>query len=140
MSNTKTDVIVVGGGPAGISSAIKIAKAGYGVILFERGKYSGAKNVFGGAIYTQPTKEIFPDFETSAPLERKNIEHNYAILTETDGTVISHRANNPENGSYTVIRGKFDRWMAEEAKKAGVIVVEETTVKELCASKDMLKD
>ena len=48
-----TDVIVVGGGPAGISAAITIARAGLRVILIERGRFSGAKNVFGGAIYTQ---------------------------------------------------------------------------------------
>lgn len=131
MENTKTDVIVVGGGPAGIAAAITVARAGYSVVLFERGKFSGAKNVFGGAIYTTPTKEIFPDFEKNAPLERKNVEHKYAILTEVEGTIISYRNSTQENGSYTVIRGKFDRWMAEEARKAGVIVVEETVVKEL---------
>lgn len=131
-----TDVIVVGGGPAGIAAAITVARAGLRVILFERGKYSGAKNVFGGAIYTQPTKEIFPDFETSAPLERKNVTHKYAILGEEDSTVVSYSNTKPEFSSYSVIRGKFDRWMAEEAKKAGVIVVEETVVKELLVEDD----
>ena len=76
----KTDVIVVGGGPAGISSAITIARGGKKVVLIERGSFAGSKNVFGGAIYTQPTKEIFPDFETEAPLERHNIEHKFIIL------------------------------------------------------------
>lgn len=128
---TTTDVIVVGGGPAGIASAITIARAGFKVVLFERGRFSGAKNVFGGAIYTQPTKEIFPEFETSAPLERKNITHKYAILGEEDSTVISYSNKDSEASSYTVIRAKFDRWMADEAKKAGVIIVEETVVKEL---------
>ncbi len=128
---TTTDVIVVGGGPAGISAAITIARAGLKVILFERGRFSGAKNVFGGAIYTQPTKEIFPDFEASAPLERKNVMHKYAILGEEDSTVVSYNNKNSEASSYTVIRAKFDRWMADEAKKAGVTVVEETVVKEL---------
>ena len=131
-----TDVIVVGGGPAGIAAAITVARAGLRVILFERGKYSGAKNVFGGAIYTQPTKEIFPDFETSAPLERKNVVHKYAILGEEDSTVISYSNKKPEFSSYSVIRGKFDRWMAEEAKKAGVTIVEETVVKELLVKDD----
>lgn len=131
-----TDVIVVGGGPAGIAAAITVARAGLRVILFERGKYSGAKNVFGGAIYTQPTKEIFPDFETTAPLERKNVVHKYAILGEEDSTVVSYSNKKPEFSSYSVIRGKFDRWMAEEAKKAGVILVEETVVKELLVEDD----
>lgn len=131
ISDNKTEVIVVGAGPAGISCAVTLARKGHKVILIERGKFAGSKNVFGGAIYTVPTKEIFPDFEKTAPLERKNIKHKYAILGENDGTVISY-INNPECPvSYTVYRSKFDRWMAEEAKKEGVILVEETVVREL---------
>ena len=130
--NNKTEVIVVGGGPAGIAAAITIARNGKKVVLIERGKFSGSKNVFGGAIYTQPTKEIFPDFEKSAPLERRNVEHKYAILSQDDATVVSYRDKKSEAyGSYTVIRAKFDRWMAEQAKKEGVYIVEETFVREL---------
>ena len=127
----KTDVIVVGAGPAGIACAITIARAGKQVVLIERGKFSGSKNVFGGAIYAQPTREIFPDFEKTAPIERKTVEHKYALLGEDDGTVISYRKNSDENASYSVIRGKFDRWMAQEAQKEGVILVEETVVRDI---------
>lgn len=138
-NNNKTEVIVVGGGPAGISCAVTIARAGKKVILIERGKFSGSKNVFGGAIYAQPTREIFPNFEQDAPIERKNIEHKYALLGEDDATVISHKKKHTEPVSYTVIRGKFDRWMAEEAKKEGVILVEETVVRELIVQDGFVK-
>lgn len=135
----KTEVIVVGGGPAGISCAVTIARAGKKVVLIERGKFSGSKNVFGGAIYAQPTREIFPDFEKTAPLERKNIEHKFALLGEDDATVISYKKK-PENPvSYTVVRGKFDRWMAEQAKQEGVILVEETVVRELIVQDGFVK-
>lgn len=129
--NKKTDVIVVGAGPAGIACAITIARAGREVILIERGKFAGSKNVFGGAIYAKATREIFPDFEKTAPIERRTVEHKYALLGEDDGTVISYRHETEDNPSYSVIRGKFDRWMAQEAQKEGVILVEETVVKDL---------
>ena len=138
-NNNKTEVIVVGGGPAGISCAITIARAGKNVVLIERGQFAGSKNVFGGAIYAQPTREIFPNFETEAPIERRNIEHKYALLGENDATVISHKKNLKDIVSYTVIRGKFDRWMAEEAKKEGVTIVEETVVKELIVKDGYVK-
>lgn len=136
VSNKKTDVIVVGAGPAGIACAVTIARGGKKVVLIERGNFAGSKNVFGGAIYIQPTKEIFPDFETSAPIERRNIEHKFAILGKEDSTVISYRNKNEISGSYTVIRGKFDRWMAEQARKEGVYLVEKTVVRELLTDEE----
>ena len=135
----KTEVIVVGGGPAGISCDVTIARAGKQVVLIERGRFSGSKNVFGGAIYAQPTREIFPDFEKTAPLERKNIEHKFALLGEDDATVISYKKKHENPVSYTVVRGKFDRWMAEQAKKEGVILVEETVVRELIIEDGFVK-
>ena len=137
--NNKTDVIVVGAGPAGISCAITIARAGKNVVLIERGKFAGSKNVFGGAIYAQPTREIFPNFETEAPIERKTTKHKYALLGEDDGTIISYKKKTDENPSYSVIRGKFDRWMAQEAEKAGVTLVEETVVRDLIIEDDFVK-
>lgn len=134
--DNKTSVIVVGAGPAGIACAITLAKAGKEVVLIERGLFAGSKNVFGGAIYTQPTKEIFPNFETEAPIERRTVEHNFAILGENDSTTITYRKN--DNTSYSVIRGKFDRWAAEEARKAGVYLVEETVVRELIKENDKI--
>lgn len=128
----KTEVIVVGGGPAGISAAITIARAGKNVVLIERGSFSGSKNVFGGAIYTQPTKEIFPNFEESAPLERRTVAHKYIMCTETESVSASYISKqDKEVNSYSVIRSKFDRWMAQEAQKEGVVLVTETLVREL---------
>ena len=87
--SNKTDVIVVGAGPAGIACAITLARAGREVVLIERGLFAGSKNVFGGAIYTKPTKEFFPNFEQEAPLERRNITHNFMILGEEDSTSVA---------------------------------------------------
>ncbi len=128
----KTEVIVVGGGPAGVSAAVTIARAGKKVVLIERGSFSGSKNVFGGAIYTQPTKEIFPDFEESAPLERKTVAHKYIMCTEKESVSVNYISKEEESySSYSVVRSKFDRWMAQEAQKAGVVLATETLVKEL---------
>ena len=91
MQENKTDVIVVGAGPAGVAAAITIAKADKKVLLVERGSFAGSKNVFGGAIYVEPTKEIFPNFLESAPIERFITEHRYSLLTKQEATTINYK-------------------------------------------------
>lgn len=135
----KTEVIVVGGGPAGIAAAITIARAGKKVVLIERGNFSGSKNVFGGAIYVKPTKEIFPNFEETAPLERKTVAHKYVMNTEKETISATYMAREEEEvNSYSVIRSKFDRWMSQEAQKEGVVIVTETLVKEVIVKENKI--
>ena len=48
-SAERFDVIVVGAGPAGLSSAYLLAKEGLKVVVIERGDFPGSKNVMGAA-------------------------------------------------------------------------------------------
>ena len=135
MEREIVDVVIVGAGPSGIAAAITLAKAGKEVVVLERGDFPGSKNVFGGAIYAQPTAEIYPEFWQSAPVERYNMEHRFALLGTNDGTVVGYK--NPEHAqeghynSFTVYRAKWDRWCAEQAEKAGAFIVPQTLVTEL---------
>ena len=135
MQENKTDVIVVGAGPAGVAAAITIARADKKVLLVERGSFAGSKNVFGGAIYVEPTKEIFPNFLESAPIERFITEHRYSLLTKQEATTISYKTRETVQNACTVIRAKFDRWCVEEAQKAGVYFAPNTVVKKLLVDK-----
>ncbi len=129
------DVVIVGAGPAGLAAALVLAKAGKEVVVLERGEFVGAKNVFGGAIYTQPTAELYPEFWKSAPVERFNAEHRFALLTEDSSTTISYKSEKhmhaPHYNSFTVQRSLWDRWCAEQAEAAGAYIVTQTVVRDL---------
>ena len=67
----KFDVIIVGAGPSGCAAAYSLAKMGFHVLVVERGKYPGAKNVMGGRMYAYALNRLIPDFWKEAPVERK---------------------------------------------------------------------
>lgn len=130
MTTNKTDVIVVGAGVAGAAAAITLARAGKKVVIVERGSYAGAKNMFGGAIYEYPTKDLYPNFKEEAPIERVNTTHKYMLADEQTAVTVSYN-NEKSQTSYTVIRAKWDKWCIERAVELGAYYAPLTVVREL---------
>ena len=126
----KTDVIVVGAGPAGVSAAVTVARGGKEVVLVERGNFAGAKNVYGGVIYSHAAAEIFPEYK-NAPIERFVSSHSYVLLSETDSTTISYKNPSHNENAFVITRANWDRWCVEQAVKEGVYYAPDTLVKEL---------
>ena len=48
MEDERFDAIIIGGGIAGLSAAMTLARANVKFLLVERGEFAGAKNVSGG--------------------------------------------------------------------------------------------
>lgn len=123
----KFDLIVVGGGPAGLTAAYVAAKAGLQVIVLERGDFCGSKNVFGGIFFTNVMRQIMPDFEGDAPVERVVTKRRWSLLTP-DGEIgggfkFKKFGEPPHNNSYTVLRAKFDKWFADKVEEAGAMII-----------------
>ncbi len=132
------DVAIVGGGLAGLSAAWHLAKAGVEAVVIERGDVPGTKNVMGGVVYEQSLRDNFGDIVDSAPLERRVIEQRLWVLTEDGGITLGHRnkAFDEKANAHTVLRVKFDAWLAEQAENAGALLVPETVVEELIIKDD----
>jgi electron transfer flavoprotein-quinone oxidoreductase len=128
------DAIVVGSGCAGSVAAYELAKAGKSVLVIERGNFAGAKNMTGGRIYTHALREVFPDFEEDAPLERK-ISHERISLISPDSNMTIDFASNDllveGQESYSVLRAPFDQWLAQKAEDAGAEYIYGIAVEEL---------
>ncbi len=132
-SKLKYDVIVVGAGPAGLAAAIVLAKAGVKVIVIERGRIPGSKNVMGGVFYSDCMKDIIDGFPGDAPVERHIIDQRIWILDDGSSVGFNHKNesfNKKPYNCHTVFRAKFDRWLAGEAEKAGALIINSTVVKE----------
>lgn len=137
--NEPFDVAIVGAGPAGISAACTLAGCGVKTIVFERGEYPGAKNMWGGVLYGHALAQIIPDYvEKGCPIERNIVESRIWYLWKDGGYNLSYRdqsfAEANRYNAFTVGRAKFDRWFADQARARGALVVCSTVVT------DLLKD
>lgn len=132
VSKPDFDVIVVGAGLSGITAAYALAKAGQSVVVLERGKYPGAKNLFGGILFSTILNKLIPDFWNSAPVERHIVKRRFVYLTpdtEVGFDFKTEKFNQPPyNNTFTVLRSKFDRWFAEQAEKAGAQIYTQVVV------------
>jgi electron transfer flavoprotein-quinone oxidoreductase len=122
----KFDVIVVGAGPAGATIGNLLAKAGKNVVIIERGQTPGSKNVSGGLIYTKPISGIYPEFWSSAPVERAITTHQVVMLGDQSSVALDFRteaAAQPPYNAFSVLRSRFDPWMVRQAEEAGASVI-----------------
>lgn len=129
------DAIVVGAGPAGSSAALAMARAGLQVALIERGEYPGAKNVSGAGFYAPNLlADLLPNFWEEAPVERYLTRRAITFLGKESAVSLDFRTNHfsqpPYNG-FTILRPKFDRWLATKAEEAGALLITSTVVDDL---------
>jgi len=128
------EVVIVGAGPAGISCGYVLAKAGVDVVILERGRYPGAKNMFGGIFFADQMNKLIPDFYADAPVERFVAKKHYSLLINNSEISLNidseEHKKPPYNHSYIVKRSVFDKWFAEKACEQGATIISGTTVED----------
>lgn len=127
------DAIIVGAGPGGSAAAYSLAKMGINVLMVERGKYPGAKNVMGGRMYTYALNRLIPDFWNEAPVERLVSTEKLTLQCEKASVTLDFRDGEflASPNSFTILRTKFDQWFAKKAEEAGAIVASNIMVDDL---------
>lgn len=127
------DAIVVGGGPAGTSAAMRLAANKLNVLLVEKADPPGSKNVSGGVLWGNSLGSVMPDWEKTAPLERYVKSKGIGFLTKESSINIDFRSTkfDSTHTGYTVLRTKLDQFMNKKAKDSGATVVNGVTVDRL---------
>jgi electron-transferring-flavoprotein dehydrogenase len=124
------DVVIVGGGPAGLGAAIRLkqlaAERGgeIGVCVIEKGSEVGAHILSGAVIDPRGLGELLPDWkERGAPLDTEVTGDQVMFLTETRAISTPQwaiPAAMRNHGNYIVSLGNVVRWLGQQAEALGV--------------------
>ena len=118
------DVIVVGAGPGGTAAAKVAAEKKLKVLLLERGRTPGDKNMSGSYLFRNICEELFPGFQT-ADFHKGQVRIggiDFRWLYDNDekryGMVAAPGAE-AFRDMMMVYRNESDEWLAKETVKAG---------------------
>ena len=124
------DVVVVGGGPAGLATAIRLKQLAadkgqeIGVCVLEKGAELGAHTLSGAVMDPLALTELIPDWkEKGAPLTVPVTQDKFMFLSETGARVTPNWLLPPcfhNEGNYIVRLGEVVKWMGEQAEALGV--------------------
>ena len=140
------DVVVVGGGPAGLSAAIRLKQLAQekghdvSVVVLEKGSEPGAHILSGAIMDPIALTELFPKWkEMGAPLNQPVTEDIFLMTTETGATRVPNFTLPPcfhNDGNYIISLGNFTRWLGEQAEALGVEIFPGFTAAEVLYNED----
>jgi electron-transferring-flavoprotein dehydrogenase len=123
------DVLIVGGGPAGLSAAIRLGQlqaqqggAPLSIAVLEKAREAGAHMLSGAVLDLSTLRDLIPDFrEKGAPLAVDVGREHVYFLTQKSRIpfpIIPPPFRN--HGNSIISLNQFVRWLAEQAEGHGI--------------------
>jgi len=140
------DVVVVGGGPGGLSTAIRLKQLAaakgqdVSVVVLEKGAEPGAHILSGAIMDPKALSELLPNWkELGAPLNQPVTDDAWSFLSETSALrtpnmLLPECAQN--HGNYIISLSNFTRWLAQQAENLGVEIFPGFTAAEVLYNDD----
>jgi electron-transferring-flavoprotein dehydrogenase len=124
------DVVVIGGGPAGLSAAIRLkqlaaaADKEVSVVVLEKGSEPGAHILSGAVMDPRAIDELLPNWkELGAPLNQP-VSADEVLFLRPDSAARTPDFFVPDclhnHGNYVISLGEVTKWLAGQAEALGV--------------------
>ncbi len=123
------DVVIVGAGPAGLSTACRLAKKAQeaekevSICVVEKGSEVGAHILSGAVIDPKAMNELFPDWKAMGAPLNVSVEEDKVWLLGEESLISVPPIFSPglmNHGNYIISLGNVCRWLAEQAEGMGV--------------------
>jgi len=145
------DVVIVGGGPAGMACALRLAQlidahnaqhpdtqlSKENIYVLEKAREIGQHCLSGALLDPRSMRELLPGFEKEAPLDAEVTKEAVYFLTEKSKFKLP--ITPPplrDHGNYVISLNRFVKWMGSKVEEAGITIFTGFAGSELIFSED----
>lgn len=119
------DAVVIGAGPAGLSSAIRLKQRNpeLEVAVFEKGSQVGAHILSGAVFNPEVLTELLPNWQTlDAPVRQAVTEEHLLHFEKNSSRPVPMLPKQKSKHCFIISLGELCQWLAEQAEALGVAI------------------